>query len=111
MGFPSRARLSTIVFASRTPARTVRRGRVDEPLPTDNGRSPQRRVARAPGAPRSVAYDHRSLRQRRDRMAQTETSDTSDKAVEPGSGSKYLALTAMVFAVAMTFIDQTIVSI
>ncbi len=28
-----------------------------------------------------------------------------------GSGSKYIALTAMVFAVAMTFIDQTIVSI
>jgi EmrB/QacA subfamily drug resistance transporter len=29
----------------------------------------------------------------------------------PTTGSKYLALTAMVFAVAMTFIDQTIVSI
>ena len=41
-------------------------------------------------------------------MAQT---DRTEAAVEPGSGSKYLALTAMVFAVAMTFIDQTIVSI
>jgi EmrB/QacA subfamily drug resistance transporter len=30
---------------------------------------------------------------------------------QPIAGSKYLALTAMVFAVAMTFIDQTIVSI
>jgi EmrB/QacA subfamily drug resistance transporter len=35
----------------------------------------------------------------------------SSAAAPPTSGSKYLALTAMVFAVAMTFIDQTIVSI
>ena len=41
-------------------------------------------------------------------MAQT---DTTEAAAAPASGSKYLALTAMVFAVAMTFIDQTIVSI
>ena len=41
-------------------------------------------------------------------MAQT---DTTEPTAEPASGSKYLALTAMVFAVAMTFIDQTIVSI
>ena len=41
-------------------------------------------------------------------MAQTDTAAASTSA---SSGSKYLALTAMVFAVAMTFIDQTIVSI
>jgi EmrB/QacA subfamily drug resistance transporter len=41
-------------------------------------------------------------------MAQT---DTIEAAPGAASGSKYLALTAMVFAVAMTFIDQTIVSI
>jgi len=41
-------------------------------------------------------------------MAQT---DTTEATAAPASGSKYLALTAMVFAVAMTFIDQTIVSI
>jgi EmrB/QacA subfamily drug resistance transporter len=40
-------------------------------------------------------------------MAQVQTADSAAKT----GGSKYLALTAMVFAVAMTFIDQTIVSI
>ena len=40
-------------------------------------------------------------------MAQTDTTE----ATNTPTGSKYLALTAMVFAVAMTFIDQTIVSI
>ena len=42
-------------------------------------------------------------------MAEVDTEQPS-QAVR-GGGSKYLALTAMVFAVAMTFIDQTIVSI
>src|SRR5258706_1670163 len=41
-------------------------------------------------------------------MAQAEV---TKPAASRGTGSKYLALTAMVFAVAMTFIDQTIVSI
>lgn len=41
-------------------------------------------------------------------MTRAETAETSRSGA---SGSKYLALTAMVFAVAMTFIDQTIVSI
>jgi EmrB/QacA subfamily drug resistance transporter len=41
-------------------------------------------------------------------MAQT---DTTEAVPGTAGGSKYLALTAMVFAVAMTFIDQTIVSI
>jgi MFS family permease len=36
---------------------------------------------------------------------------TAEATASTGGGSKYLALTAMVFAVAMTFIDQTIVSI
>jgi EmrB/QacA subfamily drug resistance transporter len=40
-------------------------------------------------------------------MAQTDTAEVTSTP----TGSKYLALTAMVFAVAMTFIDQTIVSI
>jgi EmrB/QacA subfamily drug resistance transporter len=43
-------------------------------------------------------------------MAQAEVAG-STRPGETSSGSKYLALTAMVFAVAMTFIDQTIVSI
>ncbi|MCW2632566.1 MAG: hypothetical protein JWR88_1528, partial [Pseudonocardia sp.] len=36
---------------------------------------------------------------------------TSDEPATRVAGTKYLALTAMVFAVAMIFIDQTIVSI
>jgi EmrB/QacA subfamily drug resistance transporter len=44
-------------------------------------------------------------------MAQLETADTAEPIPPRGGGAKYLALTAMVFAVAMTFIDQTIVSI
>ena len=40
-------------------------------------------------------------------MAQTDTAEVTSTP----TGSKYLALTAMVFAVAMTFIDQTIVAI
>ena len=44
-------------------------------------------------------------------MAQLETADTAEPTPPRGGGAKYLALTAMVFAVAMTFIDQTIVSI
>src|SRR5262245_3579927 len=42
-------------------------------------------------------------------MAEVDTAEAG--AAVRGGGSKYLALTAMVFAVAMTFIDQTIVSI
>src|SRR5215475_4475108 len=44
-------------------------------------------------------------------MAQLETADTGEPTAPRSGGGKYLALTAMVFAVAMTFIDQTIVSI
>jgi EmrB/QacA subfamily drug resistance transporter len=44
-------------------------------------------------------------------MVQLETADTGEPTAPRGGGGKYLALTAMVFAVAMTFIDQTIVSI
>jgi EmrB/QacA subfamily drug resistance transporter len=47
-------------------------------------------------------------------MSQADTADTTGSpavVATGGGGSKYLALTAMVFAVAMTFIDQTIVSI
>ena len=43
-------------------------------------------------------------------MAQAEVAG-SEHTEAGGGGSKYLALTAMLFAVAMTFIDQTIVSI
>jgi EmrB/QacA subfamily drug resistance transporter len=44
-------------------------------------------------------------------MVQLETADTGEPTAPRAGGGKYLALTAMVFAVSMTFIDQTIVSI
>src|SRR5215475_13804151 len=44
-------------------------------------------------------------------MAQLETADTGEPTAPRSGGGKYLALTAMVFAVAMTYLDQTIVSI